>query len=284
MEPNCNQSIQHFSHPHPLELINLQQQQPTFNMPLCAMCKLQHSGLIYICKTCNFILHISCSQRPQLINHPSDPNHLLTLLPFPAYPDGTFTCDACGLQDNGFCYHCKACTLDLHIHCASMPISLNHKAHPHTLILSIRRPTFLTCDMCRREITANQWSYGCRPCDFDGHLSCASMPMSLNHQAHPHTSRLSICRQTSLTCDMCCGDVEVNQWSYECRACDFNAHLSCASNPHAQAANMGGGGGSNAEATSLDIERLSIQITAQGIRNAIDGSNLNVDVIYIPRR
>ncbi|KAJ4961728.1 hypothetical protein NE237_021638 [Protea cynaroides] len=126
--PNFNQSIQHFSHPHPLELSNLQQQRPTSKLPPCAACKQESSGIFYICKTCNFILHHSCSTKPQLINHPSDPNHPLTLLPFPAYPDGTFTCDACGLQDNGFCYHCRACCLDLHIHCVSLPINPHAQA------------------------------------------------------------------------------------------------------------------------------------------------------------
>ncbi|XP_042500171.1 uncharacterized protein LOC122078308 [Macadamia integrifolia] len=178
-KPNSNQYsiLQHFSHPHPLEFSNLQLHHPTLILPPCAICKQQTSGSIYICKTCNFILHISCSQKPQLINHPADPNHPLTLLPFPAYPDGTFTCDACGVRDNGFCYHCRACTLDLHINCASMPMSLNHQAHPHTLSLSNRRRSlFLTCDMCSKEVGANQWSYGCLPCDFDAHLSCASDP------------------------------------------------------------------------------------------------------------
>ncbi|WRX22504.1 DC1 - like 10 [Theobroma cacao] len=83
--------IQHFSHPHLLELTN----PLTLNITPCSGCKLQSSGWMYTCKPCNFTLHTSCSQLPQLITHPAHPGHPLTLLPTPAYPVGCFNCDAC---------------------------------------------------------------------------------------------------------------------------------------------------------------------------------------------
>ncbi|KAJ4961930.1 hypothetical protein NE237_021840 [Protea cynaroides] len=187
--PNSNQTIQHFSHPHPLEFFNLQQQNYTFNLPPCAMCKLQPSGMVCICKTCNFILHLPCSQRPQFIHHSSDPSHPLTLLPFPAYPDRTFICNACGLLDNGFSYHCRVCSLDLHIHCASMPMTLNHQSHPHTLSLSTRSPSpgAYICSICCG-IVVNQWTYDCLPCDFGDHLSCFSNPYArATYMGNPYT-------------------------------------------------------------------------------------------------
>ncbi|KAJ4961720.1 hypothetical protein NE237_021630 [Protea cynaroides] len=200
VRPNYNQSIQHFSHPHPLELSNIQQHQPTSNLPPCAACKHPPSGPIYTCRTCNFILHLSCSERPQFITHTCDPNHTLTLLPFPAYPDGAFTCDACGLQDNCFSYHCRICSLDLHIHCASMPNSLNHQAHQHTLRLSNRPPPpelTYNCDICNG-VVVNQWTYDCLPCDFGFHLTCASNPHPRVINNLPNTAVNSAATQAAI--------------------------------------------------------------------------------------
>ncbi|XP_042492475.1 uncharacterized protein LOC122072029 [Macadamia integrifolia] len=185
---NYETSIQHFSHPHPLQLSNIQDdQQSTLNLPLCSACNLNSSGLSYSCKTCNFVLHMSCSQMPQLINHPVDTNHSLTLLPSPTlYPDGFFKCNACDQLGNGFCYHCRACNLNLHMICASMPMSLNHQAHPHTLHLTFCFPypsRAFNCDICRN-YGSTQWIYRCSACEFDAHLSCATSP-ALQVQAQP---------------------------------------------------------------------------------------------------
>nr|DAD32459.1 TPA_asm: hypothetical protein HUJ06_011310 [Nelumbo nucifera] len=165
--------IQHFSHPHPLELSNLQQQHP--NLASCSGCKQSPSGWIYSCKACNYILHVSCAQMPQLIQHPADPTHALTLLSLPAYPEGVFNCDACGHKGNGFSYHCGACSLDIHIFCATKPLSLSHHAHPHTLHLAFFPPyqnKGFSCDICKT-MGSNHWLYRCSMCEFDAHLNCA---------------------------------------------------------------------------------------------------------------
>ncbi|PIA63934.1 hypothetical protein AQUCO_00201331v1 [Aquilegia coerulea] len=130
--------IQHFSHEHPLEFFHFQDQ--ALNLVLCSGCKLKPSKWIYICKACNYIIHIPCSKKPQLIHHPADPNHDLILLSQAAYPQGMFNSDACGHPGDGFCYHCSSCQIDLHILCASMPLSLTHHAHPHPLNLMFDSP------------------------------------------------------------------------------------------------------------------------------------------------
>ncbi|XP_077246166.1 uncharacterized protein LOC143886070 [Tasmannia lanceolata] len=165
--------IQHFSHQHPLELTTFQQ---THITNLCSGCKLKLSGWLYTCYQCNYFLHASCSQMPQLINHPADPNHALSLFPYPAYPEGYFHCDACGRTGDGFAYHCGPCNLDIHILCASMPLSLNHQAHHHTLNLALFPPyqnKGFSCDICKR-FGSNHWLYRCEACEFDAHLGCAT--------------------------------------------------------------------------------------------------------------
>ncbi|KAL5815389.1 hypothetical protein ACOSQ4_026030 [Xanthoceras sorbifolium] len=165
-------SIQHLSHPHPLHLTNPQ----TLTTP-CSGCELPSSGWMYTCKPCNFTLHVSCTQMPQLINHPSHPSHSLTLLPTPPYPGGVFNCDGCGSHGHGFSYHCNHCDFDVHILCASKPLFLMHHLHAHKLELTFESPyqtKGFSCDICRK-LGSNHWLYRCSLCEFDAHVDCASV-------------------------------------------------------------------------------------------------------------
>ncbi|XP_011000771.1 PREDICTED: uncharacterized protein LOC105108233 isoform X3 [Populus euphratica] len=178
---NHDPYINHFSHPHPLELSNAQ----SLYMNSCSACNLQPSGWMYSCKPCNFTLHISCTQMPTLITHPSHPIHPLTLFSTPVYPGGSFKCDGCGLQGNGFNYHCTTCDFDVHMMCATNPLSLAHRSHPHQLNLAFYPPyqtKGFSCDICH-QIGSNHWLYRCSACEFDAHMKCA---MSVNNTTLPH--------------------------------------------------------------------------------------------------
>jgi len=178
---NHDPYINHFSHPHPLELSNAQ----SLYMNSCSACNLQPSGWMYSCKPCNFTLHISCTQMPTLITHPCHPIHPLTLFSTPVYPGGSFNCDGCGLQGNGFNYHCTTCDFDVHMMCATNPLSLAHQSHPHQLNLAFYPPyqtKGFSCDICHK-IGSNHWLYRCSACEFDAHMKCA---MSVNNTPLPH--------------------------------------------------------------------------------------------------
>ncbi|KAK9124982.1 hypothetical protein Scep_013828 [Stephania cephalantha] len=113
---------------------------------------------------------------PRRITHPADGTHTLTLLTAPVYPEGVFRCDACGRKGKGFCFHCKECQLDIHVHCAVLPLSVAHRAHHHPLTLTFRSPykkNSFCCDICKG-IGLNQWLYRCALCSFDVHLDCTS--------------------------------------------------------------------------------------------------------------
>ncbi|CAA7391194.1 unnamed protein product [Spirodela intermedia] len=162
--------IQHVSHTHPLELSCVQR------APACACCGVQSGGWNYACKGCGFFLHISCAKMPRLIEHPSHPSHALVLLPAPAYPEGSFNCDACGRSGKGFSYHCAHCHVDLHALCAAMPLFVAHQAHHHPLTLGFSPPyecRGFSCDICGH-IGSDHWLYRCALCEFDAHLSCAT--------------------------------------------------------------------------------------------------------------
>ncbi|KAM7479602.1 hypothetical protein LguiA_027815 [Lonicera macranthoides] len=188
--------IHHFSHPHLLELTNSPSPQP-LNPPPCSACKLPQSGYMYTCTPCNFTLHLSCTQFPHLITHPSHPLHPLSLLPTPTYPGGIFNCDACNRRGNGFSYHCPTCDFDLHVLCASKPLSISHHYHPdHPLDLTFRPPyetKGFSCDICSK-IGSKQWLYRCVSCEFDVHMDCATAtptPRAQPQRSHPFPGLLA---------------------------------------------------------------------------------------------
>ncbi|GMI86819.1 hypothetical protein HRI_002351200 [Hibiscus trionum] len=177
--------IQHFSHPHPLDLI-IDPQTQTLNPFPCSACKHLSSGWMYTCKPCNFTLHASCSQLPRLITHPFHPGHSLSLLPAPAYPVGHFNCDACGQRGNGFNYHCNQCEFDIHSLCASKPLTIRCGSHPCQLQLFFYPPyqtKGFSCDVCH-QIGSNHWLYRCSICEFDVHMSCVNTASTVS----PNTS------------------------------------------------------------------------------------------------
>lgn len=185
--------IQHFSHPHLLELTD---PQTLTLIPPCSACKLQSSGSwMYTCKTCvNFTLHVSCTQIPQLITHPSHPSHTLSLLPTPIYPGGVFSCDGCGYRGHGFSYHCNSCDFDLHMLCASKPLTIFHQSHSHQLHLTFDSPYHtkgFSCDICRK-LGANHWLYHCSSCEFDAHLDCAANVNSTRPISQPQVQQVQI--------------------------------------------------------------------------------------------
>ncbi|WZZ04711.1 uncharacterized protein LOC106358426 [Brassica napus] len=183
-----NSFINHFSHPHPLQLI------PPTSSPPCSACKLTGgNGRVYSCRPCNFSLHESCSKMKQVITHPSHPSHTLTLLVTPVYDGGYFNCDGCGVNGTGFSYQCSLCDFDIHALCAYKPLSIVHNSHPqHTLKLAFHSPyganKGFSCDICLK-IGKNQWLYRCVPCEFDSHVGCinAHHPHLLQHSSSAPT-------------------------------------------------------------------------------------------------
>ncbi|MQM10039.1 hypothetical protein Taro_042926 [Colocasia esculenta] len=166
--------MEHFSHPHRLELCSMEQSlAPT----TCSCCRQMPSGWTYACRACNYYLHASCAQMSELIRHRAHPDHPLDLLPVSAYPDGCFDCDACGGNGTGFSYHCGDCGLDFHPLCASAPASVTHQGHPHALTLAFSLPPRytmgFTCDVCGGK-GSKCWLYRCADCEFDVHMSCAT--------------------------------------------------------------------------------------------------------------
>ncbi|PWA45710.1 cysteine/Histidine-rich C1 domain family protein [Artemisia annua] len=134
---------------------------------------------------------------------------------------------------------CHPCNYFLHDHCANAGRYVKHPCHKaHPLIL-LPHPTYagntFICNACGHP--GKSFSYCCTPCEFDLHVGCAFLPISVTHKAHQHELSLSygvpvVPRRGSNTdheyCNICKNILEARHWAYSCQNCDFNVHTACA--------------------------------------------------------
>ncbi|KAH1030446.1 hypothetical protein J1N35_042620 [Gossypium stocksii] len=133
-------SIQHFTHIHPLKLVDSNKKHTV----ICSFCEelcSSSSSSTYGCMKCKFFLHKSCMKRipRQLINHCI---HRCTLI-FISSPYSGVGCDCCGkIIAPGMKFSCGACEFNLHVKCALFPTidsedakEIQHFCHRHTLAL-----------------------------------------------------------------------------------------------------------------------------------------------------
>ncbi|XP_010257481.1 PREDICTED: uncharacterized protein LOC104597562 [Nelumbo nucifera] len=167
--------FQHFDHPHLLDLHELQEGEKI----QCSGCELPGgSDSMYGCNSCNYFLHEKCLNLKRWMEHPAHPEHPLTFLPKPTYPNGSFRCNACGDDGSAFSYCCAFCEFDLHTHCASLPRTVVHEGHSHPLTLTFKlsgaETTIFTCDVCNGNADLQYWVYNCDDCNFGTHLGCVA--------------------------------------------------------------------------------------------------------------
>ncbi|KAK1373809.1 hypothetical protein POM88_030002 [Heracleum sosnowskyi] len=92
------------------------------------------------------------------IDHPSHQTHSLTLVPYPTYPGGEFSCNACGEDGKTSVCNCNICEFDLHRKCAALPETMKRKDHEHNITLmysvdqALSTGTEFKCDVCFRDI------------------------------------------------------------------------------------------------------------------------------------
>ncbi|XP_059460235.1 uncharacterized protein LOC132189510 [Corylus avellana] len=125
------QEMRHFGHQHDLILSN----EELTKDELCDGCMELISTPFYSCTQCNFFLHGRCAQLPRKKQHLLH-QHQLTLSQGPSFGK-LFCCDACERLNGGFTYRCDACRFNLDLQCCSIPETLRHKGHEHSLFLAI---------------------------------------------------------------------------------------------------------------------------------------------------
>ncbi|XP_062143672.1 uncharacterized protein LOC133851331 [Alnus glutinosa] len=134
-----------------------------------------HWGFAYHCSQCNFNLHLKCASIPFTVEAEFH-NHPLKLL----RKSVSFTCDACGKEDKDkYSYLCTSLTCSLMVHrkCASLPLTVKHIGHKHTLNLigssQVNQSDRQICGICVKKVDTDRVYY-CSKCNFVAHLDCGT--------------------------------------------------------------------------------------------------------------
>ncbi|KAK8316007.1 hypothetical protein V6Z11_A13G010900 [Gossypium hirsutum] len=238
-------TIQHFTHLHPLKLVDSYQKDEV----ICSICEelcSSSSSSTYGCMECKFFLHKSCMKSipRQLINHRIHPCTLI----FITYPFW-YECDCCGERIfSHMSFSCGACDLNLHVKCALFPTidsedakEIQHFSHPQTLALVQNDEEYGNeprCVACAQICLAPAPTFRCsRSRDhFFLHKSCyVKLPYKSyklkhpSHPDHPLTIKSLPYNDHIRTCDACFRGIDSTLLAYSCQKseCKFNLHLDC---------------------------------------------------------
>ena len=175
--------ILHPKHPqHPLHLVDYHGES---DLGWCDVCLHDLKPVLgYQCSSCDFIVDIKCGrisidmilEENRQIEHPSHPDHPLTLMRKHSFP---FCCDGCGVEDVDMAYICSTCEVWIHKSCALLPLilPLNPQYHHHPLSLAFSFPSkyrkyIIDCDVCLKRLNKTSWVYFCGICRFFAHIRC----------------------------------------------------------------------------------------------------------------
>ncbi|KAL1143783.1 hypothetical protein V6Z11_A11G183600 [Gossypium hirsutum] len=231
--------IQHFSHPHPLALI--ENHKDFNNEPQCVACveTCLAPTTAFRCsrRSCNhFFLHKSGALklpclRPH-INHPSHPQHKLTIASLP-YNDEIRPCGACymGFDSCLIAYSCPkdryGCGFNLHLDCSKLEPSFVLDGHNHFLTL-IEKVADMTCHFCGANCC--NFILRCLECDINIHIQCLpSAPKTISHKSHLHPLLFTNAYNSDdeFYCDVCEEKRNKRELIYFCEECRFIAEVKC---------------------------------------------------------
>ncbi|XP_062176240.1 uncharacterized protein LOC133881334 [Alnus glutinosa] len=207
-----------------LEVIDI-----TINV-VCSGCKEPVFGPAYKCSLpeCAFLLHKSCGEQSNAIQHPIHPDHTLFL----REPSLVDDCSVCHKNCSGsFCYRCRLCSFNLDVVCASRWRTNADDCLKHELI-PLRKGIQLTCESCGEE--AKDDGCICSQCRVLIHDKCNQFPPTINTRTHDHSlvrTYSLICqveKQDNVFCGLCYKEVKTKHAAYFCRECGYVAHLKCA--------------------------------------------------------
>ncbi|MBA0878432.1 hypothetical protein Goshw_022663 [Gossypium schwendimanii] len=242
--------FQHFSHPHPLALI--ENHKAFNNEPRCVACveTCLAPTPTFRCsrRSCNhFFLHKSCALKlPYLPAHivqpPSHPQHPLTITSLP-YNDEIRTCGACnrGFDSCLIAYSCQEdrCGFNLHLDCSKLEPSFFLDGHGHFLTL-FEKVADMTCHFCGANCC--NFILRCVRCDINIHIQCLpSAPKTISHKAHLHPLQFTQSpledelnseeeaynSEDDFYCDVCEQKRNKRELIYFCAECRFIAEAKC---------------------------------------------------------
>ncbi|GKU97259.1 hypothetical protein SLEP1_g10428 [Rubroshorea leprosula] len=223
------QKLQHFSHDHPLILVEDIEIQTT--REVCSGCRepMSKSSPFYCCPNCIFHLHKKCAELPLKVSHPAHRKHPLMLLAKPPPHQEKCSCNLCD------------CNYFAHVNCAIdkrlledeksepsddwtaifpafqeiKPGEIKHFSHKHNLILSDDGvEDGQSCEGCMRSISTS--FYYCAQCNFFLCNCCVhKLPKEVRHWTCKHLRELYF--YSIFCCDYCW--FWSSGFGYNCNAC-----------------------------------------------------------------
>ncbi|XP_021906041.1 uncharacterized protein LOC110820767 [Carica papaya] len=183
----------------------------------------------YGCDKCDYFLHKKCADRPSEISHPIHQRHPLLLQPNQQGLD----CAMCFSSGQNLVYCCSLCQFSLDIECAEvLPPVFQSQAHEHPFSLLCKEISFC-CDACGKD--GSHSPYVCFSCNVTVHGHCTSLPRTIRIIRHEHLLRHTYFLHQSETdwrlCSICHKDMRADRGCYHCPACDYAAHVHCATRP-----------------------------------------------------
>uniref|UniRef100_M1D8W3 DC1 domain containing protein n=2 Tax=Solanum tuberosum TaxID=4113 RepID=M1D8W3_SOLTU len=172
-------------------------------------------------------------------------DHTLILRPFQLSNNNEqFHCRACGFDDSELSlfqsyYCCDSCNFNLHVECASIPITLNHKKkYPLHLFLSFpitSEAAALFCSICAKEVpTSGCWVFYNHDHDYLCHFECAAVTEYATNndsmsELQTRLQTLVLTNSPPTPPDLSCGDVThyhalrefVSSWPLRFNLCEF---------------------------------------------------------------
>ncbi|XP_023731650.1 uncharacterized protein LOC111879425 [Lactuca sativa] len=252
-EEHGGEMLNHFSHQHPLILLDSHTQQTSLIVLHNPMKKIQVlcDGCLkpitempfYKCSeisSCGFVLHEWCARLPsQIQHHPGHPEHVLVLVSKnPHQLLGLFFCDICRLPGNSFAYGCIACDYYVDINCAFLPKEITHEAHPGHLLSRINASSAdlskKLCNSCECYLQDCNIAFHCPSCDFYLDTECALLfPGMMRHKfdKHPLSLRYNPVENHpgDYFCEICEDKFDPKNWFYHCSStCAQSMHPACA--------------------------------------------------------
>uniref|UniRef100_A0A5B7A6T8 Phorbol-ester/DAG-type domain-containing protein n=1 Tax=Davidia involucrata TaxID=16924 RepID=A0A5B7A6T8_DAVIN len=221
---------EHLSHPHPFFHCN---SETDFKFH-CNACNLPfEDDSINVCLRCQSLLHNSCVELPEKIQHPFHPLHPLTL----RKTSKRIPCRACRNFTSGFAYGCFSCRFQVHTTCGwPIPPFINSECHPqHPLAFFNIEAQRLFCDSCQKQCTSTTGFFTCVECNFNLHVHCfPKLPPTIKHESHLHplnlitNSPIKDHPDEEFHCSVCEEKRDISHPTYYyCAECHYIAHVHC---------------------------------------------------------
>ena len=237
-----NNIIEHSSHEHPMQLVELANKDKIINCSGCLL-TLCSGDQVYGCtKYCEYFLHESCAKLPKEVQCPFHWEHGLLFL---CINNSHLECELCG-ERRKFCFKCHKCEEWLCVKCCpTLKGTLKYEYHDHLLCFTEKGNTMPDgqCSSydsyCKRSATSypKELSYNsscafyCLECDFKLHFLCGPLPSMIKDECHIHhlilVDSLIEDNYGEYYCDICEMEREPQIRVYYCQQCRYVAHVHC---------------------------------------------------------